>query len=67
MVTPFVGRRAVAHLCQSFEVSQRRACQVIEADRTSMRQLCSLSGGPIESGSCGMAAPYSTVRKTPSN
>ena len=37
MVTPVVERQAVAHLCQSFEVSQRRACQVIEADRTSMR------------------------------
>ena len=27
----------MAHLCQSYEVSQRRACQVVEADRTSMR------------------------------
>jgi putative transposase len=32
-----VERQAVAHLCQQFEVSQRRACQVIEADRTSVR------------------------------
>src|SRR6185437_666607 len=37
MVTPVVRRQAVAHLCQSYEVSQRRACQVIAADRTSMR------------------------------
>jgi len=37
MVTPVVERQAVAHLCQLFEVSQRRACQVIEADRTSVR------------------------------
>jgi putative transposase len=37
MVTPVVERQAVAHLCQQFEVSQRRACQVIEADRTSVR------------------------------
>ena len=37
MVTPVVRRQAVAHLCQSYEVSQRRACQVVEADRTSMR------------------------------
>jgi putative transposase len=37
MVTPVVKRQAVAHLCQSYEVSQRRACQVIAADRTSMR------------------------------
>jgi putative transposase len=37
MVTPVVKRQAVAHLCQAYEVSQRRACQVISADRTSMR------------------------------
>ena len=37
MVTPVVERQAVVHLCQAFEVSQRRACQVINADRTSMR------------------------------
>ena len=37
MVTPVVKRQAVAHLCQTFEVSQRRACNVIGADRTSMR------------------------------
>jgi putative transposase len=41
MVTPVVRRQAVAHLCQSYEVSQRRACQVVEADRTSMRY-CSI-------------------------
>ena len=37
MVTPVVKRQAVAHLGQLFEVSQRRACEVISADRTSMR------------------------------
>ena len=37
MVTPVVKRHAVAHLGQLFEVSQRRACQVISADRTSTR------------------------------
>jgi putative transposase len=37
MVTPAARREAVAHLSQSYEVSQRRACQVIDADRTSMR------------------------------
>jgi putative transposase len=37
MVTPVVKRQAVEHLCRQFEVSQRRACQVIGADRTSMR------------------------------
>ncbi len=33
MVTPVARREAVAHLRQSFEVSQRRACQTIGADR----------------------------------
>ena len=37
MVTPVVKRQAVAHLCQAYEVSQRRACQVLGADRRSMR------------------------------
>lgn len=37
MVTPVAKRDAVAHLCQVFEVSQRRACDVIGADRTSIR------------------------------
>ncbi len=37
MVTPAVRRQAVAHLCASYEVSQRRACRAIGADRTSMR------------------------------
>jgi len=37
MVTPAVKRQAVAHLCVAYEVSQRRACRTIEADRASMR------------------------------
>jgi putative transposase len=37
MVTPAVKRQAVAHLCTSYEVSQRRACRTIGAERTSMR------------------------------
>jgi len=37
MVTPVAMRQAVDHLCQAYEVSQRRACQAIGADRTSMR------------------------------
>lgn len=37
MVTPAARREAAAHLCQSFEVSQRRACNAIEADRGSVR------------------------------
>ena len=41
MVTPAVKRQAVAHLCASYEVSQRRACRTIGAERTSMRY-CSI-------------------------
>lgn len=37
MVTPAVKRQAVAHLTASFEVSQRRACEVLDADRSSIR------------------------------
>jgi putative transposase len=37
MVTPAARREAVAHLCAAHEVSQRRACSVIGADRTSVR------------------------------
>ncbi|WP_426611339.1 IS3 family transposase [Bradyrhizobium sp. McL0616] len=39
LVTPVARRQAVAHLCSSFEVSQRRACEVIGADRSSVRYL----------------------------
>src|SRR5882724_5830295 len=37
MVTPVAKRQAVVHLCQAYEVSQRRACRAIGADRTSVR------------------------------
>ncbi|MBE7635782.1 IS3 family transposase [Sneathiella sp. P13V-1] len=37
MVTPGVRREAVAYLCETHEVSERRACQVLEADRSSIR------------------------------
>ena len=37
MVTPAAKRIAVAHACQGFGVSQRRACTVIGTDRTSVR------------------------------
>src|SRR6202035_2712716 len=39
IVAPAAKRQAVAHLCSSFEVSQRRACEVIGADRSSVRYL----------------------------
>jgi len=37
MVTPVARREAVAHLKMTFEVSERRACWVLGADRTSVR------------------------------
>ena len=37
MVTPVARREAAVHLCQSYEVSQRRACKAIGADRSSAR------------------------------
>ena len=37
MVTPDVKRDAVAHACLVHGVSQRRACEALEVDRSSMR------------------------------
>ena len=37
MVTPAAKREAVGHLRSAFEVSERRACTVIGAERTSVR------------------------------
>jgi putative transposase len=37
MVTPAARREAVAHLCETHGVSQRRACRVIGAERRSVR------------------------------
>jgi putative transposase len=37
MVTPAARREAAAHLSLGYEVSQRRACQVIGADRSTVR------------------------------
>ena len=37
MVTPAARREAVAHLKQSYEMSERRACSVIGADRSAVR------------------------------
>ena len=37
MVTPAARREAVAHLRIAFEVSERRACSTLRADRTSIR------------------------------
>jgi len=37
MVTPDVKRDAVAHVCMQYGVSQRRACEVLSIDRSSVR------------------------------
>jgi len=37
MVTPVARREAAAHLCQTYTVSQRRACRAIGTDRSSVR------------------------------
>jgi len=37
MVTPAAKREAVAHLQALFDVSERRACRVVDVDRTSVR------------------------------
>jgi putative transposase len=37
MVTPVARREAAAHLGEVYRVSQRRACQAIGADRSSVR------------------------------
>jgi len=37
MVTPAARREAVAHLRVAYEVSERRACSALGADRTSIR------------------------------
>ncbi|MGO4440929.1 hypothetical protein [Rhizobium sp. RAF56] len=39
MVTPDVKRDAVAHACKQHRVSQRRACEVLSIDRSSVRYL----------------------------
>lgn len=37
MVTPDAKRDAVAHVCEKHDVSQRRACEVLSVDRSSVR------------------------------
>ena len=39
MVTPAARREAVAHLEEGYEMSERRACSLIGADRSSVRYL----------------------------
>lgn len=37
MVTPAAKRKAVAHLCDEHQVSQRRACNALQVDRSTVR------------------------------
>ena len=37
MVTPDAKRKAVAHACDEHGVSQRRACHILDVDRSSVR------------------------------
>ena len=37
MVTPAAKRKAVAHLCDEHQVSQRRACTILQVDRSTVR------------------------------
>ena len=37
MVTPAAKRQAVAHVCAEHEVSERRACQTLDVDRSTIR------------------------------
>lgn len=37
MVTPDANRKAVAHACKAYGVSQRRACQALRIDRSTVR------------------------------
>ena len=39
MVTPVGKRKAVVHLMEAHQVSQRRACDVLQFDQSSMRYL----------------------------
>jgi putative transposase len=37
VVTPAAHREAAAHLQLAYEMSERRACRVLDVDRTSVR------------------------------
>ena len=47
MVTPVAKRNAVVHLCETHGVSQRRACDVLQIDRSTVRYL-SRRGDDVE-------------------
>ena len=39
MVTPEAKREAVTHLCDAHKVSQRRACDVLDVDQSTVRYI----------------------------
>ena len=47
MVTPAVKRQTVAHLCKTYEVSQRRACRSVGCDRMTVRYRSRRPGDPL--------------------
>lgn len=57
MVKPATRRQAVAHLCQTHQVSQRRACQVISVDRSSVRYRS------VRPDECDRARPAAGTRR----
>ena len=67
MVTPAARREAVAHLRVAYEVSERRACSALGADRTSVRYRSSRpddaagAGAPARAGRHSPAVRLSTA------
>ena len=56
MVTPAAKRQAVAHLQTTLGMSERRACMVVGADRTSTRyRSCRTDDGDLRSRLCELA------------
>ncbi|MGI4733370.1 MAG: IS3 family transposase [Janthinobacterium lividum] len=56
MVAPAAKRQAVAHLQATLGMSERRACAVVGADRTSMRyRSCRADDGDLRSRLCELA------------
>lgn len=60
MVTPAARREAVAHLRVAYEVSERRACSALEADRTSVRYR---SSRPDEAAVRGRLRELAAIRR----
>jgi len=58
MVTPAARREAVAHLRLAFEVSERRACSTLGADRTSIRYRSTRPETPRYEHGCASWRPF---------